>query len=90
MIEVEEPPTIKACAPCSKPLTWLFSARTQQWVPFHPDSISTRTLHVHECDVFGRPPPSWRDRPEVPPETVHAGAERVRQALEAATKEITS
>jgi hypothetical protein len=90
VIEIEEPPDTRACAPCSKPITWLWSPRTQQWVPFHPDTESTRTLHVHGCDVFGDPPPSWRERPTYPPETIHAGAERVRSELErAATKEGT-
>lgn len=83
MIEIEHPPDIRACAPCSKPLTWLWSARTQQWVPFHSDSESSRTLHVHECDVFGHPPPSWRTLAPQHPQAVRAGAARARQALAA-------
>jgi hypothetical protein len=89
VIEIEEPPNRLACAPCSKPLTWLWSPRTRQWVPFHPDPESTRTLHVHGCDVFGDPPPSWRELERQPPEVIHAGAALVRTALEEATKEST-
>lgn len=81
MIEIEEPPDIRACAPCAKPLTWLWSARTGQWVAFHSDPGSTRTLHVHECALVGHPAPSWRHLEKQDPQTVHAGAARVRQVL---------
>lgn len=87
MIEIEEPPDRRACAPCSKPLTWLWSPRTEAWVAFHSDPASTRTLHVHECDHVGRPAPPWRHLEPQHPDTVHAGAALVRAELEKRTND---
>jgi hypothetical protein len=86
VIEIEEPPDIRACAGCARPLVWLYSYRLGVPVAFVPDPGNVRRLDVHECERWGLPPPSWRDVEQQDPATIHAGAERVRQEL--ASKEL--
>lgn len=81
MIEIEEPPDIRACATCSRPLVWMWSYRLQKPVAFVSDRASTRTLHVHECDRHGLPEPSWRQLELQTEETRRAGAALARQVL---------
>lgn len=89
MIEIEEPPDIRACARHQVPVVWLYSARASKWKAFEPVDGDTDTVRRHRCDFHGDPNPSWRQLELQPPEVIHAGAERVRQELEAATKETT-
>jgi hypothetical protein len=62
-------------------LVWLWSPRKERWVPFATEPGDLSLLRVHSCPRFGRPVPSWRDLTPVHPETVRAGAARVRRAL---------
>lgn len=87
MIEIEEPPDIRACAHHAVPLVWLYSARAMKWKSFEPVDEDLDLMRRHRCERHGDPQPSWRQLELVDPESVHAGAERVRQAL--ATKETT-
>lgn len=61
---IDEPPIASLCSGCSKPLVWVFSARTLKWVAVIPDPSDARTMHVHECRD-GIPQTSWRDEHEV-------------------------
>ena len=92
MIEIDEPPDIQACAGCSRRLTWLYSYRLGVPVAFIVDPTNTRRLEVHGCEMLGHPAPTWRHVEPQDPETFHTGMDlarrTVRQALEAATKEI--
>lgn len=88
MIEIEEPPNIRACARCHRPLIWLWSGRTRVWVAFATVPGDNEQLRVHGCPLYGEPVPSWRHLEEQPPETRRAGAARARQVL--AAKEIES
>ncbi len=81
MIEIDEPPDIRACASCSRSLTWLWSYRLEKPVAFVADLASTRTLHVHECERHGLPAPPWRQLELQDPKTIHAGAALVRAEL---------
>jgi len=87
VIEIEEPPNIRACATCSRALTWLWSYRLEKPVAFVADPASTRTLHVHECEHNGLPPPNWRQLELQPEVTRRAGAAYVRAELEKAQRE---
>lgn len=81
MIEIEEPPDIRACTDSMTPLVWLYSARTSHWVPFCTEPLDTAVLRLHRCRRHGDPPPTWREIQARDPETVRAGAARVRAEL---------
>lgn len=82
-LTIDDPPDVAACAPCGRPLAWLYSARTGKWVAFATVVDDTRLLRVHECPQrpWDRSPPAWRDVVQQPAEVIHAGAEKVRQVL---------
>lgn len=86
MIEIPDPPPQTVCSACG-PLTWLWSARKQQWFSFTGIPGDRETLRVHHCQDGDRLP-SWRDAPDptVAPDPEHAarthrGAARVRAVL---------
>lgn len=81
MIEIEHPPDIRACAHYSVPLVWLWSARSEGWKAYEPVDGDLDLMRRHRCDAHGDPAPSWRQLEIQTPETIHAGAERVRQEL---------
>ena len=58
MIQIDEPPGVKACAPCGSPLVWLYSPRRNGWVAFIP--VDETTLRVHPCRPL-QEPGTWRD-----------------------------
>lgn len=87
MIEIEEPPDIRACAAYSVPLVWLWSYRAQRWKSFEPVDGDLDLIRRHRCDNHGDPDPPWRQLTIQDPETIHAGAERVRQEIKIASKE---
>ena len=82
MIEIEEPPDIAACTTCMRPLVWLFSGRRSIWVAFATEPTDIELLRVHRCRLEGGQPMSWRYLEPQDPETIRAGAERVRQELQ--------
>jgi hypothetical protein len=81
VIEIEEPPDIRACATCSRPLVWLFSGRTLVWIAFATVADDLKTLRVHECRLQPRSSDYWRYLEPQSPETIHAGAALVRAEL---------
>lgn len=70
MIEIPEPPDIRACASCMSALLWLWSPRKGEWVSFATEPTDTHVLRVHRCRDRDARLPSWRDRPPfgAPPE----------------------
>lgn len=88
MIEIEEPPDdLRACATCQRPLVWLFSARTRVWLAFATVPGDLETLRVHRCRLEPRSSDYWRYLEPQSPETIHAGAERVRRELDKTHRE---
>lgn len=87
MIQIEEPPDIRACARTQDPLLWLWSSRTGRWCAFSTIPGDPDLIRVHRCESHGDPAPSWRHLEEQDPQTARAGAQRVRRALEDASKE---
>jgi hypothetical protein len=87
VIEIEEPPDIKACARHQIPIGWLWSYRSGKWQAWEPVDGDTDLIRRHRCDFHGDPAPSWRQLELQPPEVIHAGAERVRSELERALQE---
>jgi hypothetical protein len=88
VIEIEEPPDdLRACASCSRPLVWLYSARTRIWLAFATVPEDLETLRVHRCRLQPRSSDYWRYLEPQSPETAHAGAARVREELERAQRE---
>ena len=67
-IEIPEPPDIRACASCSEPISWLWSANREAWVAFVPERCGApRAIRWHAC-----PPPlqeakTWRETPHGDP-----------------------
>lgn len=88
MIEIEEQPDRLACARHQVAIGWLYSQRHGRWLAWEripgddPDAITR-----HRCDFHGDPNPPWRQLELQDPETIHAGAQRVRQKLKIAPKE---
>jgi len=89
VIEIEHPPDIRACAHHAVPLVWLWSPRAERWKSFEPVDQDLDLIRRHRCDRLGDPEPSWRQLELQTPETIRAGAERVRQELKIAPKEST-
>jgi hypothetical protein len=87
-LTIDDPPSVRACAPCGRPLAWLYSARTEKWVAFVTEPLDVRLLRVHECPQhpWDRSPPAWREVEAQPAEVIHAGAALAREAL-ATTKD---
>lgn len=88
MIEIPEPPDIRACASCMSALLWLWSPRTAKWQSFATEPTDTHLLRVHRCRERDARLPSWKDRPPygapAPPDVadrVHRGAARAGEAL---------
>ena len=67
MIEIEEPPEIRACAGCVHPLLWMWSPRRRAWVSFVPGS-DPLSLRVHQCSP-AQDIPTWRVVREPDPPT---------------------
>lgn len=86
-IEIPEPPDRLACTAHQTAIGWLYSARHGKWLAYEP-TLEPDTIRRHRCDFHGDPNPPWRQLTMQDPETIHAGAERVRSELEkAASKE---
>lgn len=87
MIEIHEPPDIRACAACQRPISWLYSARTRTWVAFAHDRDDRLALRVHTCKLLGQPDRTpWRYLEPVQPEIRQAGVRRARAVLAAKAK----
>lgn len=82
MIEIDEPPDIRACAMSAVPIVWLWSPRSRGWKSYEPVDGDRDVIRRHRCERHGDPHPPWRQLELQHPSTIRAGAERVRQELE--------
>ena len=87
MIEIDEPPDIRACAAHGVPLAWLWSPRSRGWKAYVPIDGDRDRIERHRCEYHGDPEPKWRQLELQTPETIHAGAALVRAELERAQRE---
>lgn len=89
MIEIEEPPDVRACSTCMSPLTWVYIyhlSRTVAVIPVH--DVDRFTFRIHTCTL--KPERTWRNVQRVAPELTKRGAKRARAVLAAkAEKRIT-
>lgn len=77
MIQIDDPPTVSACASCPAPLVWLWSARRKGWVAFVP--VDDVTLKVHGCKPL-QEPSTWRQvRRGTPPNPDYLAAKEQLQ-----------
>lgn len=84
MIEIEEPPDIRACTTCMRPLSWLYSWRTRTWVAFAHHADDRLTLRVHTCRLAGTDRTPWRQLVAQPREVHLAGLALTRPIAAAA------
>lgn len=90
MIEIDDPPDIRACAACTSPISWLYSARTRTWVAFAHVPDDRLTLRVHTCRLAGSDAKPWRHLVAQPPEVAMAGLALVRPIAAAAAAKAKS
>jgi hypothetical protein len=94
VIEIEEPPDIRACTTTMDALLWVWVARDEKWSAVSLVAGEPDLWRVHRCARHcGREPPyrqlTFNEEPDpVLVDRAHAGAERVRQEL--ASKESAS
>ena len=86
MIEIEEPPNIRACAAHSVPLVWHFSARAQRWKAWEPVEEDPELMRRHRCEHHGDPMPSWREQPGFDRATFDRGMAKAREAAGGTTE----
>lgn len=86
-LTIDDPPDIRACARCTRPLLWCWSSWSKKWFAAIPEPDDRGLFRVHRCPVFpgDRPAPAWREVVEVDEDTKRLGIARVRQVL--ATKD---
>lgn len=86
MIEIDEPPTIRACAGCVNPLHWLWSPRRRAWVSFVPGS-DPLSLRVHQC-LPAQDIPTWKAvREPEPPSPEYLAARKALAGQQERTEE---
>jgi hypothetical protein len=81
VIEIDEPPDVRACSTCMSPLTWIYVhhlSRTIAVVPVH--DIDRYTFRIHTCEL--KPERTWRSVQTQRPEIAKRGARRARQVLD--------
>lgn len=85
MIEVAEPPDVRACSECMSPLTWIYVfhlSKTIAVVPVLGEDRMTFRLHTCRMDQEKAKKP-WRYVQTVEPEIARRGAKRARAVLAA-------
>lgn len=82
MIEIEDPPTIHACAEHQVPIVWLYSPRAQRWKAYVPVDGERDVMRRHRCEFHGDPEPAWRQLELVPAEIKAAGVARVQAVID--------
>lgn len=88
VIEVAEPPDVRACSECMSPLTWIYVFHLSKTVAVVPVlGVDRMTFRLHTCRIDedkARKP--WRYVQKVEPETARRGARRARAVLAAKAK----
>lgn len=90
MIQVDDPPDVRACSSCMQPLTWIYVhhlGRNISVVPV-PD-VDRWTFRLHTCrldeDKSKHP---WRYVQQQDPKVAKRGARRARAVLDAKRKKL--
>lgn len=88
MIQIEEPPDVKACSECMSPLTYAYVFHLGRTVAFVPvQGVDRYTVRIHTCRMTAER--TWRHVQKVNPETARRGARRARAVLAAKNKKLT-
>jgi len=81
MIQVEEPPDVRACSTCMLPLTWIFVHHLNRNIAVVPvRDIDRWTFRIHTCEL--KPERTWRSVQTQHPETARRGARRAKAVLD--------
>lgn len=88
VIEVDEPPDVRACSECMSPLTWIYVHHLRRNIAVVPvPGVDRMTFRLHTCrsneDKARKP---WRYVQTVEPEIARRGARRARAVLAAKSK----
>lgn len=91
MIQVDEPPDVRACTTCMHPLTWIWVHHLSRNVAVVPvEGLDRWTFRLHTCRVdeekSKRP---WKYVQTQSPETARRGAKRARMVLASKNKRRT-
>lgn len=84
MIEIAEPPDVKACASCASVLSWLWSPIREGWICVVP--LDARTFQLHGCR-HAQEPATWRQlhRGDPPSGEYRIVREQLRTGIEGGT-----
>ncbi len=86
MIQIEDPPAVKACSECMNPLTYAYVFHLGRTVAFVPvQGVGRYAVRIHTCQM--KPERTWRHVQKVHPETTRRGARKARAVLAAKAKE---
>jgi hypothetical protein len=80
VIQIDDPPTLRACISCMSPIAWRWNPTTGTWMAYAMVPGDTELLRVHKCPIYGAPK-SWRHVDRQPPEVLQRGLARVRAVL---------
>lgn len=85
MIEIEEPPDVRACSECMSPLTWIYLFHLSRTVAVVPvQGVDRMTFRLHTCRIDEQKAKKpWRYVQTVEPEIARRGAKRARAVLAA-------
>jgi hypothetical protein len=82
MIQIEEPPDVRACTTCMSPLTWIWVHHLSRNVAVVPVAgVDRFTFRIHTCELKAER--TWRHLERYPPEVRSRGARRARAVLAA-------
>lgn len=88
MIQIEEPPDIRACSTCMSPLTFIYVYHLQRTVAVVPVSgVDRMTFRLHTCQLKSER--TWRHVQRVNPETTRRGVRKARAILAAKANKLT-
>lgn len=84
MIEVEEPPSTRACSACNEPLEWVWRHSDRRWYAIvrYRDDPDPTVVKLHTCPLPGVPKHPYRLDYQ-PPEVWDRGRRRARAVLAA-------
>lgn len=81
MIQVEEPPDVRACSTCMLPLTWIYVHHLRRNIAVVPvRDVDRWTFRIHTCEL--KPAHTWRSVQIQHPETARRGARRAKAVLD--------
>lgn len=90
MIEIEEPPTTRACSACYEPLEWVWRHSDRRWyaVVRYRDVPDPTVVKLHTCPLPNVPKHPYRLEYQ-PREVWDRGRRKARAVLAAKAKKLT-